>query len=69
MIPKFICPKCMQSFDDCEDHPSYHNRITWICPHCGYNGDSTEFETSYKWHPVHRTTTTADESNPLERTR
>lgn len=50
----FVCPKCMQSFDDCKDYPAYHNRTRWICPHCGYDGDSIEFQTSYKWHPIHK---------------
>ena len=50
----FVCPKCMHSFDDCKDYPAYHNRTRWICPHCGYDGDSIEFQTSYKGHPVHK---------------
>ena len=55
-IPALVCPKCMKSFDTCNDHPSYHNRINYICPHCGYDGDSTDFETSYKSHPIHSVT-------------
>lgn len=53
-IPYLVCPKCMKSFDDCKDYSSYHNRVRYICPYCGYDGDSIEFETSYKWHPIHK---------------
>lgn len=56
MDSNLICPKCMKSFDDCEDYSSYHNRVRYICPHCGYDGDSIEFETSYEWHPIHTIT-------------
>ena len=52
-IPYLVCPKCMQSFDDCKDYSAYNNRVRYICHHCGYDGDSIEFETSYKWHPIH----------------
>ena len=43
-----VCPKCLKAFYECRDYPSYHNRIRYICPHCEYDGDSTEFETQYK---------------------
>ena len=55
MNPSLVCPKCLTAFDTCRDYPSYHNRIRYVCPHCKYDGDSTEFETQYKTHPIYRT--------------
>ena len=49
-----VCPKCLKTFTDCEDHPAYHNRTNYICPHCGYDGDSIEFNTNYTWHPINK---------------
>ena len=54
MIAFLVCPKCLESFNECRDYPSYHNRIRYVCPHCEYDGDSTEFETQYKTHPTHK---------------
>lgn len=51
---KVVCPKCLKPVGNChQSYPSYHNRIRYICPHCKYDGDSTEFETAYSWHPIH----------------
>lgn len=51
-----VCPKCLKEVGDCAEYSSYHNRTRYICPHCGYDGDSIEFETWYKWHPIHKIT-------------
>ena len=53
-ILPLVCPYCMKSFDVCKDYSAYHIRVRYICPHCGYDGDSTEFETSYNCHPIHK---------------
>lgn len=51
---KYICPKCLKLIGNCQQYPSYHNRINYICPHCKYDGDSVEFNTAYSWHPIHK---------------
>ena len=48
-----VCPKCLKDASDAKSTPAYHNREDYTCPHCGYTGDSVEFETSYSWHPIH----------------
>ena len=53
-IPNVVCPKCLKDVGDCEEYSAYHNRTRYVCPHCGYDGDSVEFQTSYKWHPIHK---------------
>lgn len=39
-----ICPKCNKDASNARDYSYYHNRIRYVCPHCNYDGDSTEFE-------------------------
>ena len=49
-----ICPECLKDASDAKDYPAYHNRTRYVCPNCGYDGDSIEFNTSYSWHPIHK---------------
>ena len=53
-IPPLVCPKCLKPFDNCKSWPAYHNRVDYKCPHCGYIDDSSDFNTSYRWHPYHK---------------
>lgn len=40
---KIICPNCGKDASGAKEHPAYHNRTWFVCPHCGYEGDSVDF--------------------------
>lgn len=54
-IPFLVCPQCFGNMSNVEfeDYSDYHNRTHYVCPYCGFDGDSVQFETSYSWHPIH----------------
>ena len=42
---KLVCPKCKKNIEEQpKSYPSYHNRLSYICPFCGYDNDSVFFE-------------------------